>query len=247
MAKPKLGVCWIWGSPFVWTRSVESMLGLRHPAGYEVQFFRGTGWGPAKRHINACDKALAWGADYVLILGADQVYDPDLLERLTARLAEGYEVVSAMVPTRGYLGRWDMKPFQKMAWRIKSRGLATIAWDADTLEPVNPADGDMQRIDFIGSGCILFHRDHLLALARPWFFEEIEHETQVRTACMDTRFCYRLHAEAYAQVWVDTTIDIRHLHAFEIDDSYSERFSDFAIQGVGPTDICQFPASAVPA
>jgi hypothetical protein len=117
----KLGVCWIWGSPFVWTRSVESMLGLRHPAGVEVRS-SAAGWGPAKRHINACEKAMAWGADLILILGADQVYEPDLLERLGRGSGQGYEVVAAMVPTRGYLGWQDMQPFQKMAWRIKSRG-----------------------------------------------------------------------------------------------------------------------------
>lgn len=243
----KLGVCWIWGSPFVWTRSVESMLGLRHPAGVEVGFFRGTGWGPAKRHINACEKALAWGADHILILGADQVYEPDLLERLVARVREGYEVVAALVPTRGYLGWEKMKPFQKMAWRLKSNGLAAIQWDRNELEAVDPQDGEMQRIDFIGSGCILFHKDHLAALQRPWFFEDIDHETQNRIACMDTRFCYRLHAEAYAQVWVDTTIQIKHIHPFEIDESFSDRFGDWALPGVGDPSICQHvkPAEAV--
>lgn len=240
-AKQKLAVCWIWGSPFVWTRSVESMLGLRHPEGVEVQFFRGSGWGPAKRHINACEKAMAWGADMIVIIGADQVYEPDMLERLVARVRnDGCEVVAALVPTRGYLGWNDMKPFQKMAWRLKSEGLRAISWCADALEVIDPKAGDLQRIDFIGSGVILFHREHLEALQRPWFAEVIDPETQNRTACMDTRFCYRLHDEADAQVWVDTTIEVKHLHAFEIDDSYSERFADWMTPGVGPSDICQF-------
>lgn len=238
----KLAVCWIWGSPFVWSRSVESMLGLRHPAGVEVSFFRGTGWGPAKRHINACEKAHAWGADLILILGADQVYEPDLLERLVARVREGYEVVAAMVPSRGYLGWLDMKPFQKMAWRLKSNGLAPIEWGQSNLEAIDPAAGDMQRIDFIGSGCILFHRDHLDALTKPWFYETIDHETQRRTASMDTKFCFRLRDEADAQVWVDTTIDIKHIHPFEIDGSYSERFPEWALPGMGDPAICRYDA-----
>lgn len=236
----KLGVCWIWGSPFVWTRSVESMLGLVHPAGVEVKFFRGSGWGPAKRHINACEAAMRWGADLILILGSDQIYEPDLLERLVARANEGYEVVSALVPTRGYLGWEDMKPFQKMAWRIKSTGLTPSQWDRATMEVIDPKDGPMQRIDFIGSGCILFRREHLDALAKPWFYETIDHESQVRTASMDTKFCYRLHSEAYAQVWCDTTIEIKHITDMAIDSSFSDRFDDYMIPGVGPSDICQF-------
>lgn len=235
----KLGVCWIWGSPFVWTRSVESMLGLVHPAGVETKFFRGTGWGPAKRHINACEAAMAWGADHILILGADQVYDPDLLERLIARVREGYEVVAALVPSRGYLGWEAMKPFQAMAWRLPVTGLDPTDWHRTSLVPIDRHAGDMQRIDFIGSGCIMFHRDHLDSLAKPWFSETIDPETQNRTASMDTKFAYRLHAEAFAQVWVDTTIDIRHIHPFEVDESYSERFADWALPGVGPSDICQ--------
>jgi hypothetical protein len=244
---PKLGVCWIWGSPFVWTRSVESMLQLRRPDGVDVQFFRGAGWGPAKRHIDACQKAMAWGADFLLILGADQVYEPDLLERLWTRIGQGYEIVAAMVPSRGYLGWHDMQPFQRMAWRLKSNGLQPIQWSQDQLAAIDPKDGEMQRIDFIGSGVLLFRREHLEMLSAPWFFEEIDHETQNRTACMDTRFVFRLKREAYADVWVDTTIPVRHLHAFEIDDSYGERFADWAQPGVGPSEICQFrrPAAGV--
>jgi hypothetical protein len=242
----KLAVCWIWGSPFVWTRSVESMLGLRHPAGVEVQFFRGTGWGPAKRHIDACDKACQWGADHILILGADQIYEPDLLERLWARKQEGYEVVSALVPSRGYIGWLQMVPFQKMAWRLKSNGLDPIAWGASAIEPIDKNAGDIQRIDFIGSGCILFERAHLEAMQRPWFFESIDHETQRRTASMDTKFCFRLHDEAGAQVWVDTTIQITHLHAMEIDDSFPARFADWSIEGMGDPEVCRFTAPPTP-
>jgi len=242
--KKKLAVCWIWGSPFVWSRSVESMLQLRHPEGYGVTFFRGTGWGPAARHISACRQAVDWGADHILILGADQVYDADLLERLVARREAGYEVVSALVPTRGYVSWQDMKPFQPMAWRIKSRGLDPITWGTDALEAIDAAGEEMQRIDFIGSGCIMFDKDHLLALAEPWFFETVDHVTQRRTACMDTKFCYRLHSEAYAQVWCDTTIKIRHIHPFEVDETFSDRFADWEKPGQGDPSICMYRSAA---
>lgn len=236
----KLACCWIWTSPFVWTSSVSSLLKLRHPAGVEVQFFQGRGWSPACRHNHACEQAMAWGADHIVILGADQVYEPDLLERLLARRAEGFEVVAALVPTRGYIADMRMQPFQRMAWRVKGNGTQPVEWDRAQLEIVDPTDGPMQRIDFIGSGCIMFDGDHLAALKRPWFFETINADTQQRTACMDTKFCYRLQLEACAQVWVDTTIRIKHLHAFEIDESFAERFTDFATPGQGPKDICVY-------
>lgn len=243
----KLGVCWIWGSPFVWSDSVESMLQLRPPAGVEVGFHRGTGWGPARRHINACEKALAWGADTLLILGADQVYEPDLLERLVKRMEEGCEVVAALVPTRGYLSRWDMKPFQPMAWRLKSNGVRPIQWTPGhaPVEVIDPKDGDLQRIDFIGSGVLMFKREHLDMMQRPWFSETIDHATQIRTASMDTKFVYRLRAEAYAQVWVDTTIKVRHIHPFKVDDTFQDRFTDWMDPDIGEDAVCQFRPKAV--
>lgn len=243
MARPaiKLAVCWIWTSPFVWTASVASMLRLRRPDGYEVDFFQGRGWSPACRHNHACEQAMAWGADLLVILGADQVYHPDLLERLVARREAGAEVVAALVPMRGYIPDQRMRPFQRMAWRLKGDGLRPITWDRQSLQPIDPQAGDLQRIDFIGSGCIMFSRAHLEAMARPWFFETINPTTQQRTACMDTKFCWRLASDAGAQVWVDTTIEIRHLHAFEIDETFSDRFADWAQPGIGDPQICRFP------
>lgn len=241
----KLAVCWIWTSPFVWADFAESALQLRHPAGYEVGFFRGKGWSPACRHNHACEQAVGWGADHILILGADQLYEPDLLERLVARREHGCEVISALVPMRGFIPDSGMrKPFQKMAWRIRSKGLAAIEWNRADLEAIDPMDGDLQRIDFIGSGVLMFDRDHLLALRRPWFFEKVDQQTQQRTACMDSTFVYRLRSEAYAQVWVDTTIQVRHLHAFQIDETFSDRFVDWAVPGHGDPAICRPPVAA---
>jgi hypothetical protein len=214
------------------------MLQIRHPEGYEVTFFQGRGWSPATRHNHACEQAVAWGADHIVILGADQVYEPDLLERLIARREAGYEIISAVIPTRGYIADMDMKPFQRMAWRVRGKGTQAVNWDRAELEIIDTRAGEMQRIDFVGSGCIMFDRDHLLSLERPWFFETIDAKTQQRTACMDTKFCFRLRQEAYAQVWADTTIRIKHLHAFEVDESFPDRFLDWMTPGVGDPQIC---------
>ena len=52
-----------------------------------------------------------------------------------------------------------------------------------------------------------------------------------RVADMDTRMVWRLAFEVGAQVWVDTTIKVRHLHTFEIDDTFQDRFADWAEPG----------------
>lgn len=241
-----------WQSPFFLTQAMDSLLALERPAGWEVAFVRGTGWCSARRHIDICEKALAKQADYICILGADQLYDPDLLCRLTQRLEEGYEIVCAMVNTRGYLPFQDMKPFETMAWRWKTpeelgehpltyrpRQFRSLDRDGDMIHRIRREDGPIQRVNFIGSGVVCFHRDHLLALKPPWFYETVQRETQARIANMDIRTLWRFQVEAHARVWVDTTIRVRHLHLFAIDDSFSERFADWALgQGNPDPAIC---------
>jgi hypothetical protein len=248
----KIAVGPAWASPFVWTRFTETALNVRHPAGTEVNWIFGKGWCPARRHTDLCEKALSWGAEWICFAGCDQVYEPDFLERLYARTREGYEVISAMVPARGYFA-WNagMKPFSPMGWRFKEqkpdengrvivRSYRGQQIDGDMVELIQPEDGDVQRINFIGSGVLMFHRDHLMSLKRPWFTESVDPVTYTRHASMDCMFVWRLQAEAGANVWVDTTIQVKHIHPFEIDRTYSERFADYAIPGVGPSDITQF-------
>lgn len=261
VVRPKLAVGYPWSSPFTFTAFTETMLNLRHPAGWDVRFFRGTGWCPARRHIDLCEQALAWGADYILIVGADQVHPEDMLERLIARVEEGYTAVAALVPARGYLSWQPMKPFQPMAWRFRRAAAHGVdpgrqfgvmpyrgqARDGDRVEVIVPTPGRaMERVDFIGSGVLLVHRDHVLALEPPWFHETIDPKTFHRIANQDATFVWRLKIEAGVQVWLDTTIEVEHAHVFRIDRSYQERFADWA-NGHGDPTICRYaPAERSP-
>ena len=252
---PKLAVGTPWHSPFMYTDWVDRALQMQAPTGWDMQWFRGKGWCPARRHIDVCEQALDWGADLICIIGADQLHPVDMFPRLIARYQQGYEVVSALVPCRGYVSWQPMKPFQPMAWRFKAstngdsrpREYRGMELDGDMIEVIDPKAGDMQLVHFIGSGVILFHRDHLLALKKPWFRETIRAEDYQRLANQDCVFVWRLQQEAHAQVWVDTTIKVKHLHIFPIDDTYSERFADWA-QGDGDPSICRYrhlPLTAV--
>lgn len=193
---------------------------------------------------------MEWGADWILILGADQVYEPDLLERLMGRVDEGYEVIAAFVPARCFLGWQNMRPFQPMAWRFKNmQQLGTngvsryrgMKLDKSLIEVVDvDPETPIQRVNFIGSGVLLFHRQDLLALKEPWFYETFNPITLDRLASMDTTFVWRLQTEALVDVWLDTDIRVGHIHPFTIDESFQYRFSDWSEKGVGDVDICQF-------
>lgn len=233
-----IAVCIPWSSPFIWTRFTEASLNVKAPPGVNLQWVFGRGWSPARRHTDAIEKALNMGAELICIFGADQVPPPDLIERLYARFVEGYHVISALVPARGYFEHnINTKPFQPLAWRWKStplnengkpvfRQYRNQELDGDMIEVIK-ADGTVQPIHIIGSGCIMFHKDHILSLQRPWFTETFDPLTYRRQATMDTHFSWRLINEAGATLWCDTGIKIGHLTDMLIDDTFQDRFDDF--------------------
>ena len=236
----KLAIGYPWVSPFIWTQFMENAVNLERPQ--NSRWFRGKGWCPARRHADICEKAVEWGASHILILGSDQVHPENMIPRLIKRIEDdGCEVITALVPTRGNVPAMNMKPFQPMAWRwkpnIEPREYRGYQQDHDMIEVINPDDGDLQKIDFIGSGVLMFSVDHLLAMKKPWFFEQFDAETYVRQASMDTRFVWKLQTIAGAQVWVDTTIYTGHINQFIIDRSYQDRFGDWQETGYGECEV----------
>jgi hypothetical protein len=240
MKVDKLAIGYPWVSPFMWSFFAENAMNLQRPE--NSRWFRGKGWCPAKRHIDFCEQAIEWGASHILIVGADQVHPEDMIPRLIKRVEEdGCEVISALVPTRGHVPWMDMKPFQPMAWRWKAnitpREYRGSQQDMDMIEVVKVSDGDLQKIDFIGSGVLMFPVDDLLMLDKPWFAEVFHRETMNRRASMDTRFVWELKAKAGANVWVDTTIKVGHINPFIIDESFQNRFGDWEETGYGECKV----------
>ena len=239
----KLALVTPWASPFIWTKFCKNLAGLLthfHRPGWEVEVFFGRGCDPAARHVSCCNQALEWGADLICIIGADQVHPLNMLDTLLDDYEDtGGQVIGALVPFRGYVPGQGMKPFQPMGWRMRTKGTDIAVGklgESAAWEPIDPAAGELQRADIIGSGVLLFHVDFLKSLKKPWFYYGVNEDMQ-RIADMDTRFVWRLRSEAQAEVWVDTTIKIKHLHAFEIDDTFQDRFADWAEPGVSDEDI----------
>lgn len=236
----KLAVVTPWASPFIWTKfstNLARMLAKFRRPDWECDFFAGRGCDPAARHNNMCQQALDWGADLICIIGADQVHPLDMFDRLIDRYREtDGGVISALVPFRGYVPWQHMKPFQPMGWRIRNGEPTVKEFEGmdktpDMFVPINPADGDLQRVDVIGSGVLLFDRETIEALVQPWFYYQRDPLTQQRIADMDTRMVWRLRSEVQVDVWVDTTIKVTHLHDMEIDDTFSRRFADWTDGG----------------
>lgn len=242
----KIAVVTPWSSPFIWTKFCENaanMLASFRRDDWQARFFMGRGVDPAARHVDMCLQALDWGADLICIVGADQIHPLDMLDRLIDRYHETEGgVITALVPFRGYVSWQKMKPFQPMGWRIVNgngdvREFRGMAEDHDMFQPIDPKAGDLQRVDVIGSGVLMFDRFTILAMRKPWFYYKVDPETMQRVADMDTRFVWRLRSEVQAQVWVDTTIKVKHLHPFEIDETWQDRFADWTEPGKSDDEI----------
>lgn len=239
----KLAVVVPWTSEFIWKRCALSLLKLKHPDACEVEFFfsEGDGWCSARRHNSCLEQGKMWGADLICILGADQTYPPDMLRKLVGHYRTDHEVVAANVPIRGHVANQGTKPFQPICWRYKAdeNGNTVHSNNHKDIEFVGPAQGDLVEIHGCGSGVLMFPTEVLNHIPPPWFYEEPVGPTFERKACADWPFVGRLRRNAKCKVWCDTTIQVKHIHPFEIDETFSERFKDWEV--TGDPSCCEVP------
>jgi hypothetical protein len=209
-----------------------SMVNIKPPSDCEIQWFRGVGWCQARRRTHACEQALTWKADLIVQLDVDQIYEPDVLQRLVGRIDEGHDVVAAMVPGRGYVAKSKAKPFQRLAWRSTEDGQA--------FKPVDPDEGEMVEAQFPTSACVIFKAGILKSLRRPWYFNTFKPEDWSLVQGEDGVFFHRLEKELGVKSWVDTTIRVKHAHVFGIDETFPDRFADWQERGAGEEEICNY-------
>jgi hypothetical protein len=227
----RIAICTAWGSPFHWTAPAYNLMNLERPYGTIVRFFPGYGRDAGERHAWGVKNALKWGANYITFLGADQIHDEDILIKFYSHLQSSCEIITALVPVRGMAGKpYTDKPFMKLAWKLKTENPPENFVDLtpEHLRLIAPEDGMLQSIDVIGTGAIMFESYLLKRIKKPWFMEIPPNSVDgKRKAGMDTGFVWRLTQEAKAECLCDLSIDVKHIDAFEIDDSYTERFPDW--------------------
>ena len=70
--------------------------------------------------------------------------------------------------------------------------------------------------EFVGSGCLLVHRDVFLSLSDPWFQHTDAAVKQLRQyGGEDFNFCAKARAKGF-QVWTNSTFICRHYHTVEL-------------------------------
>jgi hypothetical protein len=206
----KIAVGYGWESPFVYADWAENALEMRTPPGCELKWLRGRGWCSARMHIDVCERALEWDADYICFYGTDQLHPPDMFEKLVKNVDQR-RAIAALVPTRGDIFHEGMKKFQPVAF----------TGDLNDMKLYEPNGNDLERITVTGSGVFMFPARILNGMSKPWFVEQLkDSERYIREANCDTAFCYRILKEQAVETWVDNTIHVKHLNIFPIGNIY---------------------------
>jgi hypothetical protein len=224
----KIGIVIPWDTAFIWTAPAFNMLNWQRPEGYELNFIRGVGWCPAARHNDGVEKALEWGSDLVMFNGPDHLCPKDILPRMLQRISEGWDMVQAMVPSRGVCGIGG-NPFHAMSYKIVGdmpKDLPMLTADAKSIKVITYAD-EPQQSHVCGTGNILMKAEIFDGLQKPYFEESIKKDNKYgRYAVQDSTFVYGCTILGGARLFCDTSIKLVHIDAFGIDETYQERFKD---------------------
>lgn len=224
----KIGIIVPWDSPFMFTATCFNMLNWERPEGYDLKFIMGVGWCPAARHNDGVVKAQTWGADLIMFNGGDHLCPKDILPRMLKRIDEGWDIVQAMIASRGICGA-SGKPFMAMSYKItgslpKDNYITNCPPGAITK--ITRQD-EPQQSHVCGTGNIMMKAEILDGLQKPYFEEEIKKDGLYSRYCVqDSKFVGRCTIESGARLFCDTSIELVHLDVFGIDDSYTERFKD---------------------
>ncbi|MFN2462005.1 MAG: glycosyltransferase family 2 protein [Candidatus Velthaea sp.] len=167
---------------------LESLRSLELP-GATTAFDRLTVTGnfiPGQREV-AARRAVAQGADVLMMLDDDMIVPPDALARLTEVLAgdQAYAIAGAL-----YYSRDGLRPMAASRWTSHDTTAASI-----------PAfDDGITAVDAVGFGCVAVRVSVLKALAPPYFSTQVfleESAARVRICNEDYLLCERMRAAGF--------------------------------------------------
>ena len=161
--------------------------------------------------------------DYLLMLDADQIHPPDIVERMMRWVVDDPAklVVGSLNYRRG-------TPWDPMAWILAEDGLYH--------HPVETPQG-IFACDAMAHGTLLIHRSVLTRLEYPWWRYNYDISIDEESASEDIYFCKSCRA-AGIQLWCDGTHTSPHLRYEEIGAEHFEQYmadhpEEFSIMEVG--------------
>ena len=217
MRKIVIGVPWI--SAFMHTPWVDAALRLRAPTGCSIEWVRGLGWCDARRFHYVLEHALESDADLIAFLDADVIVPPDWLEAMVKHMDAGKRVVASVVPMRGRAHE-QFAPFEPMAWNEVDGKLESPFGNGDGIQPA----------DYAALGASMFDANIFREADTLWTWHEFSEQQGYKAvgSTTDSILLRNLRRRGIT-VYADPTLDVRHLHAFQIDASFGERFPEWEV------------------
>lgn len=152
-------------------------------------------------------RAIEMGADYVLWLDSDMVFDPDLLEKLVADMSEGVDMVSGVYYRR-------VPPFTPVMFDKMEMGDGKFDWSEFQDLP-----DKMFEAGAVGFGCVLMRTSVLMAV----FAKFSDMFGPLLNAGEDIAFCWRAR-QCGLKVWVDPNIQAGHVTKTIVDQKFYKAY-----------------------
>ena len=150
-------------------------------------------------------QALDSGCTHLLMMDTDQIYpDVETIEKL---MAHDLPVVACKVHRR--YPPFDPIMLSKKEVEYNTKRKVLLPVDDETIE-----NNDLIEVGATGCGCILYNTEVFFEIDEPWFEEQVGEDGL--TTGEDIGFCLKLN-ERGIKVYVDTTIDVKHLTTLAVD------------------------------
>ena len=200
------------------TRWVDAALKLRPPSGYSIEWVRGLGWCDARRIHYIIEKVLEADADYVAFIDGDVVVPPEWLETMAKHMESGCRVVASVVPMRGRAHE-QYAPFGPMAWNVVGSKLVPIILNAK-----------LQEVDYISLGAVMMEANIFRECDALWTWHEFDERNgyRPRGSTADSILMRNIRKRGI-RVYADPSLTVKHLHTFEIDHTFGDRFPEWGV------------------
>lgn len=165
--------------------------------GHDVMFDTVKGYDCALARIKACEKAVKFKADYLLMVDSDTVLPPDALANL---VSDGQDVV---------LGYYQWKKRRRGEVCLWKHGSWTERYTASELHSLAAMGTGLVLVQGGGMGCSLIRTSVLERIPKPWFRWVVRPDGTETGE--DVYFCKQCN-EAGVQVWADTRVACGHVY-----------------------------------
>ena len=178
----------------VHTAFMVSLLKLNKPAGTEIAVSSSSLVYDARHSL--ADRAIKLGCDRVLWLDSDMRFEPDLLERLSADLDQGYEFVTGL-----YFSRKD--PVSPCVYGICHDVPDRYGRPVPTAEPIREIPDGLFEVEGCGFGACMMKTELICRVGQLSFFPRDGYGE-------DLSFCRRAR-DAGVKIYCDSRIRADHI------------------------------------